>query len=322
MMLADPYELENADVESETLREIASLDMLRIAKEDDLKSICFEDTEGLLVWYSVRITDKIIEKLAKCKVIVSCAVGYNNVDVKSAGEHGIYVSNVPDYCVDEVSDHTIGLVIALNRDIAGLDRKIREGIWELEIAWPVKRLRGRTLGILGLGRIGTATALKAKALGLRIITCDPYVPPGKEKSIQADAVDFETLLSQSDILSLHVPLTPETRHIINEESLRKMKKTALLISTCRGAVIDTGALVRALNEDWIQGAALDVQEKEPLSKSENPFLDMDNVILTPHSAYYSEESKIEMRRKAAEEVARVLRGEKPRSPVNLEMLRK
>lgn len=321
VLMAKDFVAPESDVETEVLEPVATLESVRLKDEEELKTHSLGDADGLLVWHSVKITSRTIDSLTKCRGIVSCAVGFNNIDVKSASEHGILVCNVPDYCIDEVSDHAIGLMIALNRRIIQHDRLVREGGWDFDSGSAVMRFRGKVLGILGLGRIGTATALKAQALGFRVIEYDPYIPAGKEKSLNVQAVDFETLLRESDVLSLHVPLTDETHHMINEASLRKMKKRALLINTCRGRVVDAQALAKALKGGWIAAAGLDVQEVEPLPKDQNPFLEMDNVILTPHQAFYSEESVVEMRKKAAEELIRIFHAEKPRSPVNPHMLK-
>jgi phosphoglycerate dehydrogenase-like enzyme len=304
------------DIEAKVLGPIASLDSITCAKEEELQGSHIENADAILLSHTMQLSNRTIQSLKKCKVIVCCSVGYNNVDLEFTGRRGIYVCNVPDYCVDEVSDYAIGLMIALNRKIPQLDKSVKERKWDWTIARPTMRFRDKTLGIVGLGRIGTATALKGKALGFRVIEYDPYLRPGQEKAIGAEAVDLDTLLRDSDVISLHVPLTEETRHMFDEVKLKKMRKTALLINTSRGAVVEAQALVKALREKWIAGAALDVLETEP-PDSHNPLLDSDNVILTPHAAFYSEESLIELGEKGAEEVARVLRGETPRNAVNL-----
>jgi len=304
------------DIESEVLHPIASVHVLQAESEDSLGSE-IDEAAALLVWHRIKISEKTIARLKRCKAIVRCGVGFDNVDLAAAGKRGIYVCNVPDYCVDEVSDHTIALLLTLHRKITVYDDSVKSQVWDFRVAKPIRRLKGQTLGIVGLGRIGTATALKAKALGLTVIAYDPYIPPGKEKSLGVEAVDFDRLLEASDIVSLHVPLTEETYHMIGPTQLRKMKPTAIILNTSRGAVIDNRALYDALKEGVIAGAGLDVLEQEP-PPADASLLRLPNVVATPHVAFYSEDSLREVRRKAAEEAARILSGGKPRNPVNME----
>ncbi|MFQ5761554.1 MAG: C-terminal binding protein [Candidatus Bathyarchaeia archaeon] len=307
------------DVEEEVLRGIASVRLHRAKNEDALGSE-IDDADALIAWHTIEITEKTISRLKACRGIVRCGVGIENVDLEAAGKRSIYVCNVPDYGVDEVSDHTIAMLLMLHRRMTVYDQSVRSGVWDFKVGKPIRRLRGQTLGIVGLGRMGTATALKAKVLGLRVVEYDPYIPRGIEKSLGVESVDFQTLLEISDIVSMHVPLTEETYHMIGVEELRRMKPSAILINTSRGPVVDNHALYLALKEGVIAGAGLDVLEQEPPSPG-TPLIQLPNVVLTPHSAFYSEDAFKELRLKGAQEVARILRGQKPLNPVNMQFYR-
>jgi D-3-phosphoglycerate dehydrogenase len=235
--------------------------------------------------------------------------------VAAATARGIILANVPDYCIEEVSDHAIALLLALWRGVAFYDRAVRGGTWNAEAKKPMLRLANRVLGILGCGRIGSRTAQKARGLGMIVIGHDPYLTAWPT---DVRAVSLETLLGDSDVVSLHCPLTAETRHFIGEAQLRQMKRSAFLVNTARGKVVDTAALVRALEEGWIAGAALDVAETEPLPPG-SPLFTLPNALVTPHAAWYSQDSVPELKRRAAEHVLAVLRGERPRTPVNPEV---
>lgn len=298
------------------LEKIANVETVNAYDESPLIER-MENADGLLLLAHIPLTAKTINKMTKCKGIVQVSVGFNNIDLKAASKKGIIVSNIPDYCIGEVADSTLGMMLALTRKIIACDRAMRKGSWDWKVSIPAMRLAGKTIGIIGFGRIGRAVAVRAKALGMNIIEYDPYIRPGDEKPLGAEAVDLDTLLTKSDVVSLHVNLTPETRHLLGAVQLKKMKKTAYLIDTCRGSVVDLGALYRALEERWIAGAAFDVFEKEPPDLSHRLF-QLDNFISTPHMAYYSEESVEERERKANDEMVRILKGEKPRYQVNSE----
>lgn len=317
------------DLEHEILRGIARVRPLARHQEEDLFP-AVRDASALMVWHDIRITEKTIRRLAHCRIIVRCGVGYDNVDIRAAGRRGIIVSNVPDYGVDEVADHALALALALTRKLRIYSREIfqkgRAG-WNWRNGKPLYRNRGRVFGILGMGSIGMATALRARACGWRVIFCDPYLPGGFGKAVHCKRVEFDELLQKSDVLSLHTPLTDETRHMINAAALAQMKRTAVLVNTARGGVVDQKALLAALLKKRIAGAGLDVLEQEP-PRDDDPLLvawragRLPNVILTPHSAFYSEDGFREMRAKAAEEICRVLRGGQPRNCVNAGFLRK
>jgi D-3-phosphoglycerate dehydrogenase len=260
----------------------------------------------------------VIESLKKCKVIARYGVGVDNIDVEAATEHKIIVANVPDYCVDEVSTHAIALILACARGITLLDNKIREKRWDFTLAKPLFRTKGKTLGLFGLGRIARAVAQKASGFGFKIIAYDPYVSKADDG---IELVEFSKLLSNSDFISIHSPLTDETRHLFGENKLRAMKKTAYLINTSRGAIVDEEALYKVLKKRWIAGAALDVMEKEP-PDWENLLPKLDNLIITPHISFYSEESYVELKTKTAKAVLSVLKGGLPRAMVNPQAVNK
>ncbi len=311
------------NVEVEVLEGLAQVDIREYEDETSLRDLA-SDVDALLVWYSIPVTKSVIDRMERCKVIVDAGVGYDNIDLESAGRRGIYACNVPDYCVDEVADHTLGLMLALLRKIPAMDSSVRSGNWDFRAAIPIASLRGKVLGVVGLGRIGSAMTLRCLPLGMKVRVYDPYIPPGKEKSFGAEAVSWDRILAESDVLTLHVPLTEETRHMLGLEEFRKMKDTAVVINTSRGEVIDKETMVEALEKGMIGGAACDVLEGEPPAggefNTEDPLLQLDNFIVTPHMAFFSFESGMALRRMAAEEIARVLKGEEPRAPVNLEYM--
>jgi D-3-phosphoglycerate dehydrogenase len=236
----------------------------------------------------------------------------DTVDLAAATQRGVMVANVPDYCIEEVSDHAIAMLLSLWRGVTTYDRAIRNGTWSTTERQPMPRLAGKVLGVIGVGRIGAQAARKAAGVGMRVIGYDPYLsslPAGIQK------VTLDELLQQADAVSLHMPLTAESRHLINEAALRKMKPSALLVNTARGGIVDTAALIRALREGWIAGAALDVLEQEPVPR-DSPLLSLPNVIVNPHASWYSDESVPELKRKTAEIAVAVLRGQRPASVVN------
>jgi D-3-phosphoglycerate dehydrogenase len=274
-----------------------------------------ENADGIIN-QRVPITREIIKSLNKCKVIARYGVGVDNIDVKAATEYGVIVANVPDYCVDEVSTHAIALILNCARGIILFNGKIKEKRWGFSLATPLFRTQGKTLGIFGLGRIGSAVAKKSIGFGLKIIACDPYV---SKTNTKIKMVNFPQLLSESDFISINASLTDETWHSFGENELRAMKKSAYLINTARGPIINEKALYQALKNKWIAGAGLDVLEKEPPDWN-NPLLKLDNVIFTPHSAFYSEESYIELKTRTAKAVLSVLNGKLPETIINPQVL--
>ncbi|MDQ3870598.1 MAG: C-terminal binding protein [Chloroflexota bacterium] len=307
------------DLEREVL-DRAGLELVPVQcrTEDDVIRLC-ADADGLLNQFAP-LTRRVFARLSRCRVVARYGVGVDNVDVHAATEFGIAVCNVPDYAVEEVSDHAIALLMALVRRTHLLDRAVRAGRWDFSVARPVRRMHGRVLGIVGLGRIGRATARKAAGLGLRVVAHDAQAgEPGFDRGV-AEMVSLETLLRESDYISVHVPLTPETRHLVNEESLRMVKREAILVNTGRGGVVDTDALVAALQDGRLAAAGLDVLEQEPIPAG-HPLLALESCIITPHAAWYSEEAFVELKTKAAQEVAAVLTGGEPRYCLNPDALR-
>lgn len=244
---------------------------------------------------------KVMKELTRCRIIAGAVLGYEGVDLEAATELGIAVTNVPDYCIDEVSGRAIAMMLALAYKVVQINKAVKEGQLGtgfyvnamLGVVAPVYRMRGQTLGLIGCSRIGTATALKASALGLKVIGYDPYVFSGVLESVGIQPVDMDTLLKESDFISLHIPLNPETRNLISYEHFSKMKRTCYFINTSRGGCVDEPALARALKEGLIAGAGLDVTVKEPPDK-DNPLLQMPNVILTGHSGWYSVDADAEL----------------------------
>ncbi len=275
------------------------------------------DADGILN-RAVQITARAVENMQKCKVLARYGIGVDNVDIEACTKKGICVANVPDYCWEEVSDQAMALLLACARKVVSRDHRTRGGEWDIGSGDPIHRIQGKTLGLLGLGNIARVVARKAKPFGLRLISYDPFVSEEEAGKQGVELVDFEALLAQSDFLSLHLPLNQKTRHIISRAELEAMKPEAVLINTARGPIVDEGALVQALVEGRIAGAGLDVFEQEPPA-SDNPLFELENVVVTDHASWYSEESIVELQTKAAAEVCRVLQGDWPRSLVNPEV---
>ncbi len=282
-----------------------------IGKTADEVIAVTKDADALIV-NQAKIPGEVIEHLEKCRVIARYGVGFDNVDTEAATERGIMVANVPDYCVDEVSSHAIALLMACSRRVTQLSRSVKAGEWEHLAGGAIYGLMGQILGIVGLSMIGGAAAKKGLGLGLKVQAYDPYIT---ETDLDVKFVDLDALLRTSDFISIHAPLTDQTRHMFGESAFRKMKKTAFLINTARGPIVDEGALYEALKTGEIAGAGVDVMEQEPPSL-DNPLLKLDNFIVTPHTAWYSEDSQRLLQQEAARAVAAVLKGGKPRSLVN------
>lgn len=291
----------------------ADVDFAQISGEEAILARC-RDADGIILQYAP-LSRKMLEALPRCKVLSRYGVGVDTIDVEAATDLGIIVANVPDYCMEEVSDHTLALFLSLVRKVISLERSIRSGTWDFRIAVPIHRLKGMTYGIVGCGRIGREVAKRVGAFGLRVIGYDPYI--SEVEGIEL--VSFEKLLAQSDFISIHCSLTESTHHLLGRDQFRKMERKPIVLNVSRGAVVDEEALIEALEREWISGAGLDVLETEP-PDAKNPLLKRDNVILTPHIAYYSEESKSEMKRRTAENVFNVLTGKLPRSVVNKDVV--
>jgi D-3-phosphoglycerate dehydrogenase len=257
------------------------------------------------------VTARVIDAADRCRHIVRTGIGLDNIDVDRATERCILVTNVPDYCVNEVAEHTLALIFALARNIAGYHLATKRGEYDLVAGLPAERISGKTLGIIGLGQIGKILAARAAAVGMRVLATNRshQTPPGVQW------FPLEELLSKSDFVSLQVPLTPETRHIINRPALALMKPTAYLINTSRGGLVDHAALAEALDAGRLGGAALDVQDPEPPDLAQPPY-NHPRVIVTPHVAFYSSQATAELRTRVARQAATFLRGERPENIVN------
>ncbi len=262
-----------------------------------------------------RVTAPIINRMERCRIISRAGTGLDTIDIPVATARGIWVTYVPDYSIDEVSTHAIALLLAQARGIVPLVQSTRSGQWDPMRSGPVYRLREQTLGVIGFGRIGQATASKGRGLGLKVMVYDPFLNAEAAEKLGVRAVDLDTLARESDYISLHTPLIDATHHLINADFLSKVKPTLYLINAARGPLVDEVALLEAIRNGQIAGAALDVLGTEPAS-ADNPLLHEERILITPHSAWYSEEAKIEMRTRAAEEVVRVLQGQPPRAPAN------
>jgi D-3-phosphoglycerate dehydrogenase/C-terminal binding protein len=314
------------ETERRILGEIADLVALDASSEDEILGSIAE-ADAIMMYHTVSITEKTISRLKHCKLIVRCGVGYDNVDWKLARKHGIDVCNVPDYGTEEVADSAIGMMLTLTRGIHQLNSRLREkkGEWLYKQVYPVWRLRGRVFGVIGLGRIGSAAALRAKALGMDVIFYDPYAPDGRDKALGVRRVEgLDELLAQAHVVSPHCPLTTETHHIIGKEQIAKMPKGSFLVNTSRGGVVDVTAIPDALASGQLAGAGIDVLEIEPPS-DDHPLIRAwrdpnhpayDRLVVNPHSAFYCEEGMQEMRSKGAEACRRALLGLQQRNVVN------
>lgn len=280
----------------------------------EIIALC-RDADGLTVNLA-SLTAEVMAGLERCKVIARYGVGYDSVDVAAATRQGIQVVNVPDYCFEDVSDQALALWLAWVRKTALRDRQVRAGQWDIGRKNPIHRVAGKVFGLVGYGGIARTVHRKLRGFNLaRVLVFDPFVKAETVRAAGAEPVDFATLLAESDYLSCHVPLTPQTRHMFNRDALARMKPTALLINTSRGGLVDTAALHEALKQGRLGGAGLDVHEQEPVPKDYILF-ELDNVVLSDHTGWYSEESQIELQTKTAQGVADVLTGKTPRNVVN------
>ncbi len=257
----------------------------------------------------------LIAELERCRIICRVGTGLDAIDIPAATAREIWVTNVPDYSIDEVSTHAIALVLAQARMLFPHRVAGRDGRWRYRAETPIRRLAGQTLGILGMGRIGSASARKGRGLGLEVIAHDPYLPNERFEELGVRRVDFDTLMRESDFLTLHVPLTDETRRIVDSRALSLMKPTAYLVNTARGEVIDVDALIQAVRAGMIAGAGIDVLPEEP-PPADHPILQEERIIVTPHIAWASVEAGHDSKVRGSEDVVRVLRGERPKYPIN------
>jgi D-3-phosphoglycerate dehydrogenase len=265
---------------------------------------------------TVPVLAEALERTDRCRAVIACGTGHDHIDVDAAGARGIAVATIPGYCTDEVSDHALAVLLALSRKLFVMVEHVRRGRWDARSAHPVNRLQGRTLGLLGFGRIARRLAAKAQPLGLRILALDPLVPEREMASAGVQATeDLWSLLAASDYLSLHAPVTAETTRVLDADAFAAMKSEAVLINCSRGELVDENALFTALVEGRLAGAALDVAAEEPMPAN-HPLLALDNVIVTPHAAWLSIEAEDELHRRSAQAVLSALRGELPEDVVN------
>jgi D-3-phosphoglycerate dehydrogenase len=274
--------------------------------------------DAIVVQYAP-ITAKVLDALPGLKAIGRYGVGVDTLDVAAATARGVAVCNVPDYGTEDVSGHAIALAVSRARGITQLDRGVRRGEYSLGPVQPLHRISERVFGVVGLGLIGAATGRKAKGLGYQVIGSDPLLAPGDVTEDGITVVSFEELIAGADVISLHVPLNQHTHHLINGDVLDRVKPGAVLVNTCRGGVVDTEAVAAALTDGRLHAAGLDVFEVEPLPRT-SPLLELDNAVLTPHAAWYSEESYAELKRRTVENVVEVCAGRTPRNILNIEVL--
>ena len=274
------------------------------------------DADALLNTYLSGIDGDVLDAMPHLKVIVRYGIGYNTIDIDAASARGIQVANVPDYCLDEVSDHAVAMTLGLVRKITLSDNRVRGGDYSLAYLNPVLPLRGAKTGIIGFGRIGKLIAAKLSVFGCQVIYYDPFVKSGNDCDSAAESVSLDDLYADSDVILVQAPATDETYHILDKAAFAKMKRKPYVINCARGELVDENALVNALKVGTISGAGLDVVESMPPVQKDNPLLGFDNVILTPHSAWVSRNSYVELQRLAAMEVARVLKGGVVKSLLN------
>ena len=276
------------------------------------------DADALVV-SSARVTRGVMSALEGLKVVVRTGVGYDVIDVPAATELGVIIVNIPDLWIREVANHALALLLAWNRGVLVMDRQVHAGVWSGRVPGShTGALHGETVGIVGLGNIGSAFARRVAALETKLIACDPYVDDQRFAALGVERVTLGTLAERADYVSVHTLLNAETHHLIGETFFRRMKPTAILINTSRGPVVDEQALAHALRDKRLAGAALDVWEDEPIAR-DNPLLEMDNVIATPHAAYFSSAAVAQIPRRCGEEIARVLTGQRPLNVVNPEV---
>jgi len=311
--------------DEEDYRRIGAEFVARPCQTEDELIAAARDADFVLT-FKRPFTRKVIEKLDRCKMIFNIGTGYESIDLAAATDCGICVSYPDGYCSEEVAEHAMALILACARKLVRLDRAVREGKWDsyekreirLKILPPMFALKGQTLGLIGFGRISRALVPKAKGFEMRVIAYDPYVPASVFEEFGVTPVDLEYLLASSDFVSIHAAFTPQARHMLGMEQFKRMKPTAYLINCARGEFIDEQALHTALAQGYIAGAALDVVQAESMGL-EHPLLQLENLVITPHTAYYSEESIAKLTRRPYEEIARVVRGEWPQWLINPEV---
>lgn len=301
-------------VEEEIFKEINATLILSPSADEDTIMHYVSDADAIVTNY-IQVNEKVLEAAKRCKIVVRTGIGVDVIDISAATRRGIYVVNVPDFCFDEVSDHTLALVLTLQRKINILAQRVKEAAWGPDQVKPIFSLKGQTYGLVAFGNIARFVAKKAQVFGFNVIATDPFVSTEEARKFGTELVNFNKLLEVSDVISIHAPLTKLTYHLFNEEAIGKMKSTAYLINMARGGLVDQKALYDALKSRKIAGAGLDVMEEEP-PKANEPLLTLDNVIITGHTAWYSESSVIERRKRFSQEIVTTLKGGQPKNWVN------
>ncbi len=312
MITITDHGFSNVEQERRLIEEAGhQLNVAQCRTEDEVIDAAKNSTALLVQWAPV--TRRVIEQLDQCRLIVRYGIGYDNVDVEAANDRGIAVCNVPDYCIDEVADHAVALALALARQLRAIDERVRDGVWRIVPDRPMPALASMTFGTLGFGRVARSVHERAAPFGFKLVAHDPNVT-SDIATLGVELVSFERLVAESDVISLHAPLTNETRGLFGEQVLGSMKRGAIIVNTGRGGLIDLDALVEQLESDHLGGAGLDVFEEEPLPVT-HPVRRAPNVILTSHVAWYSDASVPRLQRMAAEEVVRGLSGDSLHNPV-------
>jgi len=332
ILIADAIYNGEATIEQATCPPGFEVDVRRGVTAADIPDAAWRSCDAIIMWQVMALAAATIEKLDKCRIIARAGVGFDGIDLAACGRKGIPVCNCPDYGTTDVADHAIALYLALARGIAFFQDALRADIvkgWDWTAPPLIGRVRGRTFGVIGMGRIGTATARRAQGLDMPVLFHDPYVPDGQELALGFErSRRLEELLERSDVISLHTPLTPETRNLINATALGRMRPTAVLVNTARGAIIDIDALYAALRDDRLAGAGIDVLPQEPPDpnhplvsayRANEPWL-AGRFLLTPHAAFYSEAGMVDLRRKPVETVVAYLTEGKLRNCVNADLL--
>jgi D-3-phosphoglycerate dehydrogenase len=317
-VLVTDYTWPSTELEAKALAEVgATLLVAETGSEDELQALV-PQADAILTCFAW-VSPEVIRRGRKLQVVGRYGIGVDNIAVEEATRLGIPVTNVPAYCVDEVAEHALAFMLGLARKVYLYNAAVLEGNWSLDTGTPIHRFRGQTLGIIGFGHVGQSLASKVTGFGLRVIAHDPVVQGEILRRYNVEGVGLDELLERADFVSIHAPLIPQTRGMINRDRLNRMKSTAFLVNTARAGIIDQEALLTALTERWIAGAALDVFDPERLP-ADHPLLNLPNLLATPHVAFYSEESLQELAVKAAQNVARILSGRRPEALVNPEVL--
>jgi D-3-phosphoglycerate dehydrogenase / 2-oxoglutarate reductase len=323
-VIVTDYIEENLDWEREELAKAGiELEAFQLKFRPEAEVIeKLRDAEVIVV-NMVKMTESLLSQLPKCKLLIRHGIGYDNVDVEACTRHGIQFAYQPDYCVEDVAEHAISVLFACVRKVGlsrrTLDESSARGQWDFSGIFPIYRMAGKTLGIVGMGRIGTRVYEKLKSFGFKFIASDPYISKERQAELGIEIVSRDELFRRSDLITLHTPLTPETRHLVNEETLRLMKPTAIVVNTSRGPMVDADALAAALRENRIAGAGIDVYDVEPPPTS-YPLFGLDNAVLTPHLGWASVESGWEIRKSIVNDILLFADGKPARCVVNKEVL--